>query len=84
MEVRGSVALVTGAAAGTGREIARRLGADGALMIVADIDPRAGRETARAIEAQGGTARFVRTDVTSGDDLDDAAQKIVKAVRGNA
>jgi NAD(P)-dependent dehydrogenase (short-subunit alcohol dehydrogenase family) len=69
LEVRGSVALVTGAAAGTGREIARRLGADGALMIVADIDPRAGRETARAIEAQGGTARFVRTDVTSGEDL---------------
>src|ERR687893_630538 len=69
MEVRGSVALVTGAAAGTGREIARRLGADGALVVVADVDPRAGQETARAIEEQGGIARFVPTDVTSGDDL---------------
>lgn len=69
MEVRASVALVTGAAAGTGREIARRLGTDGALVVVADVDPHAGQETARAIEAQGGIARFVRTDVTSGDDL---------------
>jgi NAD(P)-dependent dehydrogenase (short-subunit alcohol dehydrogenase family) len=69
MEVRGRVALVTGAAAGTGREIARRLGADGALIVVADVDPRAGQETARAIEEQGGIARFVPTDVTSGDDL---------------
>lgn len=69
MEVRGSVALVTGAAAGTGREISLRLGADGALVVVADIDPQAGQETARAIEAQGGSACFVRADVTSGDDV---------------
>jgi 3-oxoacyl-[acyl-carrier protein] reductase len=69
MEVRGSVALVTGAAAGTGREIALRLGADGALVVVADVDPWAGQETARVIEAQGGSARFVRADVTSGDDV---------------
>jgi NAD(P)-dependent dehydrogenase (short-subunit alcohol dehydrogenase family) len=69
MEVRGSVALVTGAAAGTGREIALRLGADGALVVVADVDPWAGQETARVIEARGGSARFVRADVTSGDDV---------------
>jgi NAD(P)-dependent dehydrogenase (short-subunit alcohol dehydrogenase family) len=69
MEVRGSVALVTGAAAGTGRAIALRLGADGALVVVADVDPRAGQETVRAIRTQGGSARFVRADVTSGDDV---------------
>jgi NAD(P)-dependent dehydrogenase (short-subunit alcohol dehydrogenase family) len=69
MEVRGSVALVTGGAAGTGREISLRLGADGALIVVADVDPQAGQETAREIETRGGTARFVRADVTSGDDV---------------
>jgi NAD(P)-dependent dehydrogenase (short-subunit alcohol dehydrogenase family) len=69
MEVRGSVALVTGAAAGTGRAIAFRLGADGARVVVADVDSQAGRETVRAIEAQGGSARFVQADVTSSDDI---------------
>jgi NAD(P)-dependent dehydrogenase (short-subunit alcohol dehydrogenase family) len=69
MEVRGSVALVTGAAAGTGRAIARRLGAGGALVVVADVDLQAGQETARSIESQGGRARFVQTDVTSSGDV---------------
>ncbi len=58
MEVRGRVALVTGAAAGTGREIAPRLGVDGALVVVADVDLQAGQETARAIELQGGSAWY--------------------------
>lgn len=69
MEVRGSVALVTGAAAGTGREISLRLGADGAAVIVADVDPHAGEDTVREIEERGGMARFVRADVTSDDDV---------------
>jgi NAD(P)-dependent dehydrogenase (short-subunit alcohol dehydrogenase family) len=69
MEVRGSVAVVTGAAAGTGRAIARRLGADGASVVVADPDAAAGRETVRAIELRGGRARFVDCDVTSADDI---------------
>jgi NAD(P)-dependent dehydrogenase (short-subunit alcohol dehydrogenase family) len=69
MEVRGSVAVVTGAGAGTGRAIARRLGTDGASVVVADLDSVAGQETVRAIEQRGGSARFVHCDVTSGDDI---------------
>jgi NAD(P)-dependent dehydrogenase (short-subunit alcohol dehydrogenase family) len=69
MKVRGSVALVTGAAAGTGRVIALRLGVDGALVVVADVDPQAGQETVQAIELQGSSARFVQADVTSSDDI---------------
>jgi NAD(P)-dependent dehydrogenase (short-subunit alcohol dehydrogenase family) len=69
MEVRGSVALVTGAAAGTGREISLRLGAEGAAVVVADVDPHAGEDTALEIEERDGMARFVRADVTSDDDV---------------
>jgi NAD(P)-dependent dehydrogenase (short-subunit alcohol dehydrogenase family) len=65
MEVRGRVALVTGAAAGTGRVIARRLAADGARVVVADLDPSGGQETARVIEEQGGRAWSVEADMTS-------------------
>jgi 2-hydroxycyclohexanecarboxyl-CoA dehydrogenase len=46
MEPRGRIAVVTGAAAGTGRMIAQRLAAEGALVVVADVDPDGGRETA--------------------------------------
>jgi NAD(P)-dependent dehydrogenase (short-subunit alcohol dehydrogenase family) len=67
MEVHGRVAVVTGGAAGTGRVIARRLAADGALVVVADVDTSGGQETARVIEAQGGRAWFVDADMTSDD-----------------
>jgi NAD(P)-dependent dehydrogenase (short-subunit alcohol dehydrogenase family) len=69
VEVRDSVALVTGAAAETGRAIALRLAREGAAVVVADIDERSGRETVGAIEANGGSAAFVRADMTSDDDV---------------
>ena len=69
MDPDGRVALVTGAAAGTGRAIALRLGIEGAVVVVADIDAERGQETVRMVEARGGRARFVRADVTHDDDV---------------
>jgi NAD(P)-dependent dehydrogenase (short-subunit alcohol dehydrogenase family) len=64
MELRGRAALVTGAAAGTGKAIAEALARAGARVIVADVDEPAGVATAAAV---GGT--FVRADVTDPDDV---------------
>lgn len=63
MEINERVAVVTGAATGTGRAIARRLAAEGAAVIVADIDPAGGDETRRMIAADGGRAQFVWADL---------------------
>ncbi len=55
--------MVTGAGRGIGRAIALRLAAEGAHILVAEVDRASGAEAAGAIEAQGGKARFVPTNV---------------------
>ena len=69
MEISGKVAVVTGAAAGIGRAIATQLGAEGASVVVADVDEEWGREAAAEIEGSGGRARFVKADVSSEEDV---------------
>lgn len=64
MEIAGRVAIVTGAAAGTGRAIARRLAAEGAQVVVSDVDAAGGEAAAREV---GG--RFVLADVRVEDHL---------------
>jgi len=58
------VAVITGAASGIGLAAARRLAAEGATVVVADTDEHAGK---MAADEAGGL--FVRTDVTSDDDV---------------
>lgn len=62
-EFEGKTAMVTGAGSGIGAEIARRLAAGGAKVIVADVNEDAARDVARQIEEAGGTAAAVRQDV---------------------
>jgi len=60
----GKVAVVTGAAHGLGRAIAARLGAEGARLVLGDIDGSALERAVAEIAASGGRATGVVGDVT--------------------
>ena len=67
---QGKVAIVTGASSGIGQGIAKRLGCDGARVIVDYIGtPEGAEETERAIEQCGSQGKIVRADVTRQEDI---------------
>src|SRR5262249_44893280 len=58
------VALVTGGASGIGRGCAERLAAEGAVVVITDIQDAKGAEVVDAIKGAGGQAEYLRHDVT--------------------
>jgi 3-oxoacyl-[acyl-carrier protein] reductase len=69
MRVQGKSIIVTGSGGGIGEGIARRLAAEGAQVIVNDIDQALGDKVVAAIQAAGGKASFFHADVTKSDDV---------------
>lgn len=78
----GKVAFVTGATGGIGRATALAFGRAGASVAVADLAEEGSRETARLIEAEGGTALALRCDVTRSEEVKAALDRTVDRFGG--
>ena len=82
MRFDGKTAIVTGAGSGFGEAIATRFAREGARVVVADVNEESGRRVASAIAGEGGTARFVRTDVSRAADVKAMVDEALSAFGG--
>ncbi|XWN33858.1 MAG: SDR family oxidoreductase [Devosia sp.] len=82
MRLHEKTAIITGASSGLGRAMACRFAAEGAHVVLADLDttPReGGAPTADVIAADGGSATFVACDVSRWDEVDALVSEAVTA-----
>ena len=66
MKLDGKRAIVTGGAAGIGKAVCERFAADGALVVIADVNVERGAELASAL---GPSASFVKADMANAADI---------------
>ncbi len=64
MRLDGKVTIITGGGGGMGRTASELFAKEGARVVVADFAEAAGEETVALVRAAGGTASFVKTDVS--------------------
>ena len=82
MRFEGKVAFITGGAVGFGRAFARALAAEGAAIVIADIDAPAGELLVKELESSGQRALAVRCDVADEQQVEAAVAASVARFGG--
>jgi 3-hydroxybutyrate dehydrogenase len=82
MKLKDRRAIVTGAASGIGKAIARVYAREGAAVAIADLNRDAAEATARELQASGGRAMGVAMDVTRENDVNAGVAAVVAAFGG--
>lgn len=80
--LQGKTAIITGSGRGIGAAAAKLFAANGATVIVSDIDPNPAQETVEAIKAAGGSALAVAADVTKDGDIEELIGQTVNTYGG--
>jgi 3-hydroxybutyrate dehydrogenase len=82
MRLDNKAALITGAASGIGKEIARTYFREGARVAIADLNGEAAKATARTIDPSGKRAIAVAMDVTAERQVEAGTQRVIEALGG--
>ncbi len=78
MSLNGKIALVTGAAQGIGKEIARALAADGADVAICDVNLEAAQKTAAELEAVGRKSLALKANVAASAEVTAMIDQVVE------
>ena len=81
LSLQDKVAIITGAASGIGRGIARRLSEFGAAVAVLDIDETGANAAVKEIESEGGKSLFCKCDVASSSDCHAAVARVIEKLQ---
>lgn len=82
MELKNKTAIVTGAASGIGKEIARGFVLEGAKVAIADLNLEAARATALELDPRGDSTLAIRMDVTDEAQVDAGVDEVCRRFGG--
>jgi 3-oxoacyl-[acyl-carrier protein] reductase len=76
-DLKGEIALVTGAGSGIGREVARTLSQEGAFLALMDIDEAGLKETSNLIQGANGECEVYKADVSNKNEVTHVFDEII-------